>query len=853
MIGNVTRNANFNSIAQYIFGKPGAETLLENVPEGRTVAEKAASMQWVAARNERVKRPAYHLSLSPAEGDDLSRGEWSMFCSQVLSKLGFHNCQVLVGLHHDVKYPNSQKTRTHAHLLINLVDDAGKCANTSWDYLKIPKVLRHLERSYGLQAVPDVGESGFQQDTSGQYRAEERFDVGSGTRSGTDVLSATEQALPTSPTRSIRRKLQDIIDEAIWHSSSLAELSAAMESLGVEVNNTEKGWWMRYSGMAFAGYQLGRNYTKPSIFKRLEIQQMADKKEPSNISNEATDDTPVSSMRDVFLSDTSTSDTDLGLTESEPEVTSDTSEPTEQLKGKHPETSEVTSDNSEPTEQLKAKHPKTSDSEVTNDESAEQIKAKHQKNSKPKPKLKPKDIKWEDSSTTQTANSLEETSQKPEVPESQNVGDIVVAPGNLIEMMKQQANHLEQSDYIDGRFYAGMFLDVTAHLAEVVEVGREVWSEGQGQETETQLEENSQPPIEIPQIEGDDDWLQDEEALHDFDERLSDSTEPPSSDVPIDVQDSPQEAALHDFDERLSDSTEVPNSDVPIDVQDSPQKEALHDFDERLSDSMEPPSSDVPIDVQESSIAVAESLSQFVRIRAAVHDLNLDEPIETNLGILQFSPDENAISITQNVTVARWDENLQEWQLDNELADSHKDNVARLLNNQAIDVEGYHFSGDEEERTITFDVVRFRAELTNDGWQIWDNSLSSEEQSRILQLPQTESEYTRSINGKDLIDYFQRHATEQFRGDVGSIHWKADNDSFDRIFEVSKQSDKSHIVEGFDLTQTDEWGNPRQIFSASIEAEGSIQCSQCEIPTADIDNLLEQSSQHRENKPERER
>ena len=71
MIGKVTRSTNFHRIAQYIFGKPQAEPLIESVPEGKTLAQKVAAMEFVASRNRRVKRPAYHLSLSPAEGDNL--------------------------------------------------------------------------------------------------------------------------------------------------------------------------------------------------------------------------------------------------------------------------------------------------------------------------------------------------------------------------------------------------------------------------------------------------------------------------------------------------------------------------------------------------------------------------------------------------------------------------------------------------------------------------------------------------------------------------------------------------------------------------------------------------------------
>ncbi|NEN90565.1 MAG: relaxase/mobilization nuclease domain-containing protein [Okeania sp. SIO3H1] len=343
MIGKVTRNTNFHSVASYIFGKPGAEALLENVFEGKTVAEKAAAMQWVASRNGRVKRPAYHLSLSPSAGDNLSRGEWAAICSQVIDDLNLDKNQVLVGLHNDVNYPGSEKTRTHAHLLINLVDDNGKCANTSWDYYKIPKILRTVERKYGLQAVPDIGE-------------------------------LEEQSNTIKPTkRSIRQKLQNIIDESLEPGSSFEDLTAAMESLGVEVHPTSQGWWMRYEGIPFAGYQLGRKYTKPSILKRLEAKQV-DEYEDREQSFESVS-TPISSMKDVFTVD-------------EPSLGKDYS-----------------------------------------------------------PEL---DSEQDETSQNEEQFSLEDI-------------DIDVAPGNLIQMMKQQANHLEQSDYIDGRFYAGMFLDVISN------------------------------------------------------------------------------------------------------------------------------------------------------------------------------------------------------------------------------------------------------------------------------------------------------------------------------------------------------------------------------------------------------
>lgn len=97
---------------------------------------------------------------------NLSRSQWSLLCNRVLDELGLGDHQALVGLHHDVKYPGSDKTRTHAHLLINLVNDAGKCFESSClhiiklcPYMETPYPVLHCDRSAdkGLMIVGAVG------------------------------------------------------------------------------------------------------------------------------------------------------------------------------------------------------------------------------------------------------------------------------------------------------------------------------------------------------------------------------------------------------------------------------------------------------------------------------------------------------------------------------------------------------------------------------------------------------------------------------------------------------------------------------------------------------------------------
>lgn len=140
---------------KYVLGKKDAQLIYTNVFAGlgaQTSTEAIAAEMTQIARHNQTSQPVYHLSVSPAQTDYLSIKDWVNFSQALLQKLGLEKNQVVIALHNDEDYPNGQP-RPHAHLVINLVDDAGKLANTSWDYRKTERALRHLEECYGLTLV----------------------------------------------------------------------------------------------------------------------------------------------------------------------------------------------------------------------------------------------------------------------------------------------------------------------------------------------------------------------------------------------------------------------------------------------------------------------------------------------------------------------------------------------------------------------------------------------------------------------------------------------------------------------------------------------------------------------------
>ncbi len=125
---------------------------------GRDPDRVAVEMRSTAGQNARVKKPVYHLVLSPAPEDRLSREDWVRIADRVLGDLGLGEHQVVMALHTDTGLP-------HLHLAINRVHPGTLKAWDRWqDRPRIEGVLRKVEREWGLRRVEgrlaEAGRSG---------------------------------------------------------------------------------------------------------------------------------------------------------------------------------------------------------------------------------------------------------------------------------------------------------------------------------------------------------------------------------------------------------------------------------------------------------------------------------------------------------------------------------------------------------------------------------------------------------------------------------------------------------------------------------------------------------------------
>lgn len=268
MIGNISKAQQFSPTAHYILKKDGAQLLSSNVPGAMTSppAVVASEMERTAALNSRVKSPAYHLSISPAETESLSHSQWSQFGYRLLEQMNLEHHQFFIALHNDTHYPKSGQPRIHAHILVNLIDNTGHHCPTDWDYKRIQAALRKLEQEFNLDSpfLQPLPSPPTQTDSRGQQQRYER-----------ELREFQDPEHPRSqmPEQSHRQEIRHIIDDALETAYNWHDLTQQLNQNQISIKRSKRGWSVNFKDSHFAGYQLGKAYTLPSLLERLSVEQ----------------------------------------------------------------------------------------------------------------------------------------------------------------------------------------------------------------------------------------------------------------------------------------------------------------------------------------------------------------------------------------------------------------------------------------------------------------------------------------------------------------------------------------------------------------------------------------------------
>jgi hypothetical protein len=268
MIAKITKGNGFSGLCSYVLGKAEARLIGGNMAS-TTPRQLAAEFRAFSRQNLRVQKPVQHISLSPSPEDrELDDQEWEALAQDLLDGLGMNRNQYILVLHSDTEVQG--KPRPHLHIIVNRVNIDGLCADSWWDFRRTEEILRQLEEKYELVPTPSSWESQRAADTTGQVRR---------------IRKEAEQGL--EPQESIKRRLQNLCDQAASDKPKLSTFLQRLKDAGVETRIREtrtgkiQGISYELEGVAFAGHKLGKSYSFAGLKKLGMTEQLEPQQPPS--------------------------------------------------------------------------------------------------------------------------------------------------------------------------------------------------------------------------------------------------------------------------------------------------------------------------------------------------------------------------------------------------------------------------------------------------------------------------------------------------------------------------------------------------------------------------------------------
>ena len=172
MIGKITTGTSFKPLMYYLLKDDKSPKIIGGNMLASTPAGLISSFQTIANFRPSTRKPVKHYSLGFAPQDgEVSDEIKADIAEKIVEQMGFTapcsydpedeviNNQYLVVAHgrqdpaHEYDHEHD-----HIHIVINLVNLDGKRINDGWDKRRLEKVLRKLEKEYGLTPVVSSGE-----------------------------------------------------------------------------------------------------------------------------------------------------------------------------------------------------------------------------------------------------------------------------------------------------------------------------------------------------------------------------------------------------------------------------------------------------------------------------------------------------------------------------------------------------------------------------------------------------------------------------------------------------------------------------------------------------------------------
>jgi Relaxase/Mobilisation nuclease domain len=209
-----------------------------------TRGELAEEFRAVRRQRPDIRKPVHHASLSAGEKDKIGIEQWNEIAEKYVEKMGFGDAPYVVIQHRDGK-------TDHIHILTSRVDIRGKVISDWQCKERAEKVLREIEKEYGLEQVKPSREV--------ERAAPKRGEIERFNRTG--ELSA-------------KMSLQGHVQEALKDTPTATQFIEKLQSVGVDVipyigkEGRATGISFRKGKELMKGSDLGRGFSWPALQER---------------------------------------------------------------------------------------------------------------------------------------------------------------------------------------------------------------------------------------------------------------------------------------------------------------------------------------------------------------------------------------------------------------------------------------------------------------------------------------------------------------------------------------------------------------------------------------------------------
>jgi hypothetical protein len=211
---------------------------------GETREELAQEFKAISRQRTDIEKPVHHASLSAGESDRISVDQWNEIAERYVTEMGFGDAPYVVIQHRDGKVD-------HIHLLTSRVDTRGKVISDWKSKERAEKVLRGIEKDYGLEEVKSSREV--------ERAAPKRGEIEHYTRTGE---------------LSIKMSLQGHVENALKVGPTATEFIEKLQMVGVDVipyigkEGQARGISFRKGKQLMKGSDLGRGFSWNALQER---------------------------------------------------------------------------------------------------------------------------------------------------------------------------------------------------------------------------------------------------------------------------------------------------------------------------------------------------------------------------------------------------------------------------------------------------------------------------------------------------------------------------------------------------------------------------------------------------------